>query len=152
MDRDQLKAKITIMLPSVQVLDGKQFPEINVEPELIHKVAKTLKDSGETSFDYLYCITGVDYGDSLGVIYHLESTKHKHTVVLKTKTADKSNPVIPTVSDIWHTAEYHEREVYDFFGITFKNHPDMRRFFLEESWSGYPLRKDYTDEENIIER
>ena len=152
MTNEELKAKILLLLPSVQVTEGKQYLEIELTPDTLHKVAKTLKESEDTYFDYLFCQTGVDWKDSLGVIYHLASTKHNNCVVLKSKAADREKPSLPTVSDIWRTAEYHEREIYDMLGIKFKNHPDMRRFFLDESWSGYPLRKDYVDEENIIER
>jgi NADH:ubiquinone oxidoreductase subunit C len=70
---------------------------------------------------------------------------------LKTKIANRETPVIESVYDIWKAAEYHEREIYDLLGIKFRNHPDLRRFFLDESW-GYPLRKDFVDEVNIIEK
>jgi NADH:ubiquinone oxidoreductase subunit C len=73
-------------------------------------------------------------------------------VVLKVKTPNRENPVLDTVSDIWKTADFLEREVYDLLGINFKNHPDMRRIFLEENFPGHPLRKDFVDEVNIIER
>ena len=85
------------------------------------------------------------------VVYHLESTVHGHKMVLKVKISDRENPAVDTVSDIWKTAEFHEREVYDLFGIKFNNHPDLRRILLEEDWEGYPLRKDYKDEVNIVE-
>ncbi|MEI6853121.1 MAG: NADH-quinone oxidoreductase subunit C, partial [Bacteroidota bacterium] len=77
---------------------------------------------------------------------------HHHSLVLKVRTADRDNPTFDTVSDIWQTAEYHEREIFDLFGIKFNNHPDLRRIFLDEKWEGFPLRKDYKDEINIIER
>ena len=72
-------------------------------------------------------------------------------MVLKVKTSDRVKPVIDTVSDIWHTAKYHEREVYDLLGVEFNNHTDLRRLFLEDGW-GFPLRKDYVDEAKIVER
>jgi len=91
--------------------------------------------------------------DSLMVIYHIESTKYHHCIVLKTSTTDRDKPVLDSVTDIWHTADYHEREVFDFFGIKFNNHPDMRRLFLDETRiEGFPFRKDYVDEINIVER
>jgi NADH:ubiquinone oxidoreductase subunit C len=73
-------------------------------------------------------------------------------MVLKAKTSNRKDPVLVSVSDIWKTADFLEREVFDLLGITFRNHPDMRRIFLDENWIGYPLRKDYVDELNIIER
>ena len=85
------------------------------------------------------------------VVYHFNSTQLKHNVVIKAKINSREKPEIETISDIWRTAEFHEREVYDLFGIVFKNHPDLRRIFLEDDWEGYPLRKDYVDEVNIVE-
>ena len=70
--------------------------------------------------------------------------------VLKVKTADRENPTLDTVCDIWKTAEFHEREVFDFFGIKFNNHPNLKRLFLTEDWDGFPLRKDYVDEINMV--
>jgi len=151
MDNDKLKEKILSIVPNAEVMDGKQYLEVTVIPGKIHELAKQLKENPETNFDFLFCQTGVDYGDSLGVVYHIESTKYRHSLVLKTKIANRETPVIESVYDIWKAAEYHEREIYDLLGIKFRNHPDLRRFFLDESW-GYPLRKDFVDEVNIIEK
>lgn len=97
----------------------------------------------ERHMDFLVNLIGMDWGEEgLGVIYMLESTTTGETTTLKTVTADRENPYIPTVSDIWQIAKIYEREVYDFFGIRFLGHPDMRRIFLREDWVGYPLRKD----------
>jgi NADH-quinone oxidoreductase subunit C len=71
--------------------------------------------------------------------------------VLKVRTADRENAEVDSVNDIWATAEFHEREVFDLLGVRFNNHPDLRRLFLDDEW-GFPLRKDYRDEINIIER
>ena len=79
----------------------------------------------------------------------LRSTIYGHTLVLKTRTSDRENPEFDTVSDIWKTADFHEREVYDLLGIKFNNHPDLRRLFLDNSW-GFPFRKDYVDDINIV--
>ena len=95
--------------------------------------------------DYLFCLMAVDRKDGFHMVYHLTSSTFHHTIVLRVILADKVNPVIITVSDIWHAAEYFEREVFDLFGIRFENHPDLRRLFLEDDWVGYPLRKDYKD-------
>jgi NADH:ubiquinone oxidoreductase subunit C len=70
-------------------------------------------------------------------------------MVLKARTSDRNNPELDTVSDIWKTAEYHEREVFDLLGIKFNNHPDLRRFFLDKTF-GYPLRKDFRDDVNVV--
>ena len=83
------------------------------------------------------------------VVYHLTSRQHKHTLVIKAKIEDRDHAVIDTVSDLWKTANFHEREIYDLFGVKFTNHPDLRRIFLDDDWVGHPLRKDYTDENMI---
>ena len=128
---------------------GKQYPEVNVPPEKLFELAKKLKENKETLFDYLFCLTGVDWGSDLGVTYHITSSKYGHAIVLKVRTADRENPEFDSVYDIWKTAELHEREAYDLLGIRFRNHPDLRRLFLDSSW-GFPLRKDYTDDINIV--
>ncbi len=151
MDNQKLKEKVLSFVPNAEVEENKQYLIVTVTPELLHNLAKKLKEDPETDFSYLFCQTGVDYGDSLGVVYHLESVKFRHSIVLKTKTTNRDNPQMASVYDLWKAAEYHEREIFDLLGITFKNHPDLRRFFLDESW-GYPLRKDYVDSTNIIEK
>jgi NADH:ubiquinone oxidoreductase subunit C len=98
----------------------------------------------------LFCLSGVDWGEELGVIYHLESTVYRHIVVVKVKTSDRDNPNFDSVWDIWRTAEFHEREAFDFFGIKFNNHPNLKRLFLTENWEGFPLRKDYVDDVNMV--
>jgi NADH:ubiquinone oxidoreductase subunit C len=151
MDNDKLKEKVLSIVPNAEVVNGKQYLEVTVIPGKIHEIAKQLKENPETNFDFLFCQSGVDYGDSLCVVYHIESVKYKHSIVLKTKIANRETPVIESVYDIWKAAEYPEREIYDLFGIKFRNHPDLRRFFLDDSW-GYPLRKDYVDDVNIIDK
>ncbi len=131
--------------------EDSQFLHAIVKPEHLHGLAKNLKESAETSFDYLFCLSGVDWSTHLMVVYHLRSVKHGHSMVLKVKIEDRENPRVATVSDIWKTADFHEREVYDLFGVVFNDHPDLRRIFLEDDWQGYPLRKDYVDEINIVE-
>ncbi len=130
--------------------EESQFLNINVQPADLHQLMFQLKNNTETNFDYLFCLTGVDWGKELGVVYHLESTTHRHIIVVKVKTEDRENPVFDSVCDIWKTAEFHEREVFDFFGIKFNNHPNLKRLFLTEDWDGFPLRKDYLDDINMI--
>lgn len=152
MNNEQLKEKIQSIDSTINIVEGKQYLELNVVAENLSNTAFMLKNNADLSFDYLICLTGNDLPDAYSVVYHLESTKHNHLVVLKVKADSRENPVLDTVSNIWITADFHEREVYDLIGITFTNHPDMRRIFLdEEDWIGYPLRKDYTDN-NIITR
>jgi NADH-quinone oxidoreductase subunit C len=151
MTKEQLTEKILQLVPETQVVDNKQFPEFIIPSGQFHSLALQLKEDQNISLDYLICLTGVDWSDKLSVVYHLTSTIHKHTLVLKVFTSDRENPQVDTVSDIWRTAEYHEREVFDLFGIQFSNHPDMRRLFLDDNWKGFPLRKDYVDDINMIE-
>ncbi|WP_373017119.1 NADH-quinone oxidoreductase subunit C [Muriicola sp.] len=130
--------------------EESQFLNVKVSPEFLHPLMQKLREHPETEFDYLFCLTGVDWGEELGVIYHLESTTKRHILVVKVSTADRENPELDTVCDLWFTAEFHEREVFDFFGIRFRNHPNLKRLFLTEDWEGYPLRKDYEDDVNMI--
>lgn len=95
--------------------------------------------------DYLFCETAADRKDGLHVVYFVNSTAHGHSAILRVILPDKTNPAVPTVSDVWTAAEFHEREIFDLFGIRFENHPNMKRIFLDDDWVGHPLRKDYKD-------
>ena len=118
-----------------------------VAPEELHAEMKRLHD--EEKMDFLECLTGMDWEtDGLGVIYHLESTETGKRVCLKTATTDRENPLLPSVTDLWDVANIYEREVFDFYGIKFVGHPDMRRVFMREDWGGYPFRKDDETEKN----
>ncbi|MEA4841063.1 MAG: NADH-quinone oxidoreductase subunit D [Bacteroidales bacterium] len=138
---ENIKELILAKVPDA-VIEDKQYLTVTVKPEDLRTLAKMLRyDEG---FDYLIQLTGVDYGDSLGVVYLLtKSEDMAGCIVMKTATADKENPTLPTVSDMWKAANWNEREVYDYFGVIFINHPDMRHLFMTERWKGYPLRKDY---------
>jgi NADH-quinone oxidoreductase subunit C len=148
MDNIQLGEFIKSLGSDFEIKEGKQFTEVTVSPEKLHSLASQLRENEETLFDFLVSITGVDYGSDLGLIYHIRSTKYQHTVVIKTRTSDREDPQIDSVSDIWKAADLHEREVFDLLGIRFANHPDLRRLFLNSSW-GFPLRKDYVDDDII---
>lgn len=151
MTNEALQSLISTWIPELEFTEEKsQFLNITVQPEQLHQLMSQLKSNSETNFDYLFCLSGVDWGTALGVVYHLESTTHRHQLVVKVKTEDRENPNFDTVYDIWRTAEFHEREVFDFFGILFTNHPNLKRLFLTEDWDGFPLRKDYVDEINMV--
>ena len=123
-------------------LDAPQ-PWIKVAPDSLEDLALFLRDDPETRMDYLMCLSGVDYSDgSLGVVYHLASMEHRHKIVLKA-SCTREHPHVRTVSFVWGTANWHEREAFDLFGIVFDGHPDLRRLLLPDDWEGYPLRKDY---------
>jgi len=145
MQTEELTNLITSLAPDQKPGISKQYPEFIIPADKIHEVAKTLKENPQTKMDYLFNLTAADRKDGLNVIYHLTSTEYRHIVVLRVILADKENPMVATVSDLWSAAEYLEREVFDLFGIKFENHPDLRRLFLDDEWVGYPLRKDYKD-------
>ena len=151
MTNEELKSYLTERFPEAEIKTGPQYVEMTVTNAVLLETAQQLKSEKETSFDYLFCLTGVDYPQNMGIIYHLESLEHRHTMVLKVKTADRVNPNVDTVSSVWMTAKYHEREVYDLLGVKFNSHTDLRRVFLDDDW-GHPLRKDYVDEVRIVER
>lgn len=150
MDNDSLKDFILQQVPEAEVVQGTQYLQATVPSEKIRALLSELKSNPQTSFDYLFCLTGVDWPQHMEVVYHLKSTTLNHMVVIKAKISSRENPEIDTVSDLWHTAEFHEREIFDLFGIVFRNHPDLRRLLLTDDWIGYPLRKDYVDPVNMI--
>jgi len=140
-----VRDKISDSFPEVQFLEQETLIA-SVPPASLHALSVFLKN--ELSFDFLRSLTGMDWGETgLGVVYHLESTKHQQPLVIQTVAVDGENPELPSVCDVWKAAELNEREVYDFFGIQFTNHPDMRRLFLRDDWIGYPLRKDFNESE-----
>ena len=151
MTNEELKNLILNKFPETEFNEGVQYLEITVPSLNLHSIASELKSNTETTFDYLFCLTGVDWVENLMVVYHLNSTNHGHQIVLKAKIESRESPEIDSVCDLWKTAEFHEREVYDFFGIVFKNHPDLRRIFLEDDRVGWPMRKDFEDPINMID-
>ena len=137
-------------------------PWIGIVPEAIAQVCRYLRDDPELRFNYLNCISGVDYLQTdpkkaakvpwephIELVYHLWSLPHKHSLVLKVilprwkDDQEGKLPEVPSVSEVWSTADWHEREVYDLIGIRFQGHPNLRRILCPEDWEGHPLRKDY---------
>ncbi len=116
----------------------------------IKEFRRTMLQHHENGMDFMREMIGMDWNEEgLGAIYILENSSTHECVELAVRTANREKPQIPTVSDIWHIAELYEREVYDFYGIEFIGHPDMRRLYLRNDWVGYPLRKDYDPSEAI---
>lgn len=129
-------------------------PALIIDPERITDVCLELRDNEKTYFDYLSCLSGVDYGvdeNMFGVVYHLASIPYKTQLTLKVrKYHDRTRddlPSFPSVTTVWQTADWHEREAFDLLGIYFEGHPDLRRILLPDDWEGYPLRKDYKAQE-----
>jgi len=139
----------------------KQFQDLSFDEETSkYLIINTLPDNyldvmqalRKMDFDYLFSMTGMDWGAELGVTNHLENTQTGDMVVVKVKIADRDNPELPTLENIWKTAHLHEREIFDLFGINFKGHSVMKRLLLTEDWEGYPMRKDWQDETKMIIR
>lgn len=158
LDRLQKKFPGLITGSNLQAID----PWIEVSPQGIVDVCKYLRDDPEVRFDFLNCISGVDYFEPdpkkaakvswephTEVVYHLSSTVKKHTLVLKVMLPrwkdgiEGELPEVPSVAGVWNTADWHEREVFDLSGVKFTGHPDLHRILCPEDWVGYPLRKDY---------
>lgn len=140
---ENIKKVILEAVPEA-IIEERQKLTVIVEPDKLHHLAKTLRYNKQLPFDYLVILSGMDWGEKLGVIYLLSSSQDMtKELVLQTGTTEKENPLLYTVTDLWETANYNEREVYAMFGIRFINNPDMRHFFLNSDWVGYPLRKDY---------
>lgn len=148
MTNEELKQYISQQIPEVVFEEG-QFLNAVVDGDKAYSILKMLRENPETAFDYLFCESGVDWKEFFYVVYHLMSRKHNHTVVIKAKIADRVNPRIESVAGIWKTAEMNELEIFDLFGIKFNNHPNLRRLFLDDTW-GFPLRKDYSDDINMV--
>lgn len=146
-------------MANVQEHIARLFPEatfeegewllVNIPDAKWHSLAKTLKEDPELDFDYLVALVGMDWTETLGVMYYFTSTRLGHHVSVRVATDNREKPMLHSISDLWHVANLYEREVYDYFGIIFINHPDMRRLFLRNDWVGYPLRKDYDDSPEV---
>ncbi|HVN82442.1 MAG TPA: NADH-quinone oxidoreductase subunit C [Terriglobia bacterium] len=137
-----------ILSSDMSVLD----PTITVEGDSIAEICSFLKSNEALAFDTLMCLSAVDYKglkgetDRIELVYHLFSMKHRHQIVLKV-LLPREEPSIPSVEQIWDIANWHEREAYDMFGVTFNGHTDLRRILCPDDWVGYPLRKDYVQPE-----
>ncbi|MGQ9819085.1 MAG: NADH-quinone oxidoreductase subunit C [Candidatus Kapaibacteriales bacterium] len=121
-------------------------PFIIVQPDKIVDICLELRDNPELDFDYLMCLSAVDLGESLGVVYHLYSIGNKHKLVLKV-IVPKENPIVPSIERVWRSADWHEREAYDLLGIKFEGHHNLIRILLPYDWEGHPLQKDYKEPE-----
>ena len=145
---------MTVPLSGYEVAEHvkKQFPQAVVEAtentlvlqsESVRVVAQFLHDSPSLRFDYLACLSGVDYADYFEVVYHLVSIEHNHSLTAKARLEDRENPEVPSVTPVWQGADLQERETYDLMGINFPGHPNLKRLLLWEGFPGHPLRKDY---------
>lgn len=115
------------------------------------EICQFLKDGKDLFFDYLASITAIDNGldkGNIDVLYHLTSIPYQRNCILKVRIPREiEKATLPSVSKIWQTANWHEREAFDLVGVVFEGHPDLRRILLPNDWVGHPLRKDYQEEE-----
>ena len=144
----EIENKITQLCPQAQVDTTGEFPLVTVDDAQWHDLARALKT--QMHYDVLSAVVGMDWTEALGCVYYLTNTSTHELLHVKVATTDRQNPRLHSVVDLWPVANFQEREVYDFFGIVFIGHPDMRRMFLRTDWVGYPLRKDYDPASNPL--
>ena len=139
---DKLKAKFPEAVLEAKA-EGTSDPYVKISVSEWTRVALFLRDDAEMKFDFLMCLSGVDYGKgTLGAVYNIYSMANKQKISVKIEVP-KENPEIPSVASVWPTANWHEREAYDLIGIKFTGHPDLRRIMMPDDWEGHPLQKDY---------
>lgn len=159
---EKLKSRFDNLLLELKT-DIPVEPFIIVPPFEIDKICSFLYSDDELLFDSLVNLSGVDdyngeklkdesgketmKGGTISVYYHLESIKHRHKILLKV-SSERDKPEVASVVEIWNSANWHEREAYDMFGIIFINHPELTRILMPYDWdAGYPLKKDYENPE-----
>jgi len=139
---EKLKAKFGDRILEAKI-EGAIDPFVKIAVPAVAEAALFLRDDADLAFDYLMCLSGVDYTKGvLGVVYHLCSMTKRHKITLKAEIPATA-PEIPSVTTVWPAAGWHEREAYDMFGIVFTGHPELRRILLPDDYPGHPLRKDF---------
>ncbi len=126
----------------LQIVGEGAQQAIVVEDKYLLDIMSVLKNDATYQFDMLSNLTAVDYLDYFEIIYHLYSLPLLSTVTIKTRCL-ANQLIVPSVTAIWPSADFQEREVYDLFGISFTGHQDLRRILLPDEFKGHPLRKDY---------
>ncbi len=150
MDTEELKINITKLLATATFDEVGEWLNISVDSKDWLPLAQQLRHEENLQFDYLFCLTCIDFKINLTMVYHLTSTIFRHNIVIRS-VLNRDNPEIESVSHIWKTADFHEREVYEMFGVDFLNHPDLRLLILPDGWEGKnPMRKDFEDPVNMI--
>jgi NADH-quinone oxidoreductase subunit C len=153
---EEIKSAIEAVLPGAGVeivsnLSPSGQHSLRLKPECALAVAKFLRDDAELKLDYLSNATGVDWPESLEAVYHLYSVEKKHgPVILRMKTANRTDQVeLPSLTPIWRSAEFQEREIFDLYGIVFTGHPDLRRLLMWEGFKDHPMRRDYREPDDF---
>jgi NADH-quinone oxidoreductase subunit C len=153
---EEIKAAIEASVPGAVVEiapnPNATLPHsLRIAPEYALAVAKFLRDDEELRLDYLSNVTGVDWPESLEAVYHLYSVEKKHgPVVIRMHTENRTDQVeLPSLTPIWRSAEFQEREIFDLYGIVFKGHPDLRRLRMWEGFKDHPMRRDYVEPDDF---
>jgi NADH-quinone oxidoreductase subunit C len=125
----------------INIINKNEFnTEIEISKDNLKEVADYYKKMG---FNFLSDISSVDYKDHFIVVYQLFKYTENKSITIKVKLEDHKNPEIDSLTGLWETADWHEREVYDLMGIRFSGHPNLKRILMWEGYKGYPLRKDF---------
>ena len=133
MENEELKTTLTTLLPSATFEEGGQWLVVSIDSKDWSALAQHLRNDSTLFFNYLFCLTCIDWKTHLTMVYFLTSTKFRHNIEVKSRLG-RDNPEIETVSNIWKTADFLEREVYEMFGVNFLNHPDLRLLILPDGW------------------
>ena len=144
-EQDQLISLLKKRFPSVQDININYLQrdiQLNIESKNINSICRILKESPELSFNYLECISLVDYEENLEAVYHLTSFKLKQSITIKASISIEK-PEIDSVINIWRAADWFEREAHDLFGVNFLGHPNLQPLLLYEGFEGYPGRKSF---------
>ena len=143
---EEIKTEIEAQLPNVKLRLVRDSLLIE-NPKDLPRIALWLKESPKFMLDYLSSVTAADYLTFLESVYHLYSMAKKHGPVTLRVRVTKNNAKVPSLAAVYRSAELQEREAFDTLGITYEGHPDPRRLFMWEGFEGYPLRKDYQQED-----
>lgn len=146
---EDLKQYLSSQQPDASFDETGEWLNVTIAANQLRSLALQLKQA-PYHFDYLFCLTCVDWKTHVTVVYHLTSSQQRAVNLVVKVQLDRANPEIETVCDIWRTAEFHEREVFEMFGVRFLNHPDLRTLILEDNFEGFPMRKDFEDPVNMI--
>jgi NADH-quinone oxidoreductase subunit C len=154
MTNEELKSKIEVDFKNdIQtiVISTQKEAVVTVSPENYVSLCQKLRDNNEYFFNHLSSLTAVDFpkDNKITVVSHLWSYKYFHQLTVKVDT-DRNSPQIPTLENIWKSANWFEREVFDLYGVIFEGHSDLRRIMMPDDYKKFPLRKDFTDDGFIV--
>ena len=138
---DYAASKIQQNIPNSVV--SSDVTNVWIKAENLVDVFSYLKDDAELDMQFLNSISAVDYIEYFELVYHMQSINHNHSLVIKSRCWGREGHTVPSVVDIWRGADFQEREIYDLMGISFTNHPNLKRIMLWEGFPGHPQRKDY---------